>query len=181
MRGAHDRQRTVALPEGPRLCGEAVRCEDFACAFEQNAFQIILTDVNRGGCGDTCMRVCVCVCVCACVRARARTCVCVCCGGGGCGRGGVGGGWCARGRICVCLCVCVCVPVCVCVHVCMSQIKRLQEIRSRGTSVPPVLLNSSKSRVMSFMPRHKTLTLLYSCGFSFATTLRSFLSASLST
>jgi hypothetical protein len=34
MRGAYDRQRTVALPEGPRLCGEAVRCEDFACAFE---------------------------------------------------------------------------------------------------------------------------------------------------
>jgi len=40
-------------------------------------------------------------------------------------------------------------------------------------SVPPILTNSAKSSFMSFMPRYRILTLLYSLGFSVAATLRS--------
>jgi hypothetical protein len=39
--------------------------------------------------------------------------------------------------------------------------------------VPPILANSAKSSFMSFMPRYRILTLLYSLGFSVAATLRS--------
>ena len=69
--------------------------------------------------------------------------------------------------------------MCVCCVVCCTWSSSVVDMGA--SSVPPVRLNASKSSVMSFMPRHSTLVLLYSSGFCFAATLRSFFSASLST
>ena len=51
----------------------------------------------------------------------------------------------------------------------------------KESSVPPVIENFAKFIFMSFMPRRRTLILLYSFRFLIAATLRNFFSASLST